>query len=88
MIEEVKLLQKVDNANIIQFFGSWYNEKANEVVFVTEILTSGTLKESVARPSPAWPRLRPGLPALTRSPPPMTCPRVTASSAASAAACG
>lgn len=45
VIAEVSLLQKISHKYIIKFYGSWYNEASSEVVFITEFVTSGTLKE-------------------------------------------
>ena len=43
--EEVRLLKQVDHPNIIRFDGAWANSDGDSVVFITEIVTSGTLKE-------------------------------------------
>ena len=40
-MHEVRLLEQLDHGNIISFFGSWVNREREEVVFITEILSSG-----------------------------------------------
>jgi len=43
IVNEVRLLERLHHANIISFHGSWVNRERQEVNFVTEILSSGTL---------------------------------------------
>lgn len=40
---EVEILKKVRHSNIINFHDTWYRN--GEVIFVTELMTSGTLRE-------------------------------------------
>jgi len=47
IVNEVQLLQRLSHKNIISFHGSWVNREKEQVVFVTEILSSGTLKSFV-----------------------------------------
>ncbi|KAJ1463194.1 kinase-like domain-containing protein [Pelagophyceae sp. CCMP2097] len=47
VINEVKLLDELEHENIIDFHGSWVNRERGEVVFVTEILSSGSLKKFI-----------------------------------------
>ncbi|KAL3666901.1 hypothetical protein V7S43_007850 [Phytophthora oleae] len=49
IIQEVQLLQKLEHKNIINFYGSWFSKEKNQVVFITEIMTSGTLKSYIKR---------------------------------------
>ena len=49
IINEVRLLEKLDHQNIISFYGSWVNREREQVVFVTEILSSGTLKSFIKK---------------------------------------
>ena len=49
IINEVRLLEKLNHNNIISFHGSWVNREREEVVFVTEILSSGTLKSFMTK---------------------------------------
>ena len=42
--QEVLLLKKLNHPNIIKYINGWVNEKKNEFVFITEILTGGNLK--------------------------------------------
>jgi serine/threonine protein kinase len=41
--QEIEILKRVRHPNIIQFYDCWYNN--TEFVFVTELMTSGTLRE-------------------------------------------
>ena len=43
IVNEVRLLERLHHPNIIIFHGSWVNRERQEVNFVTEILSSGTL---------------------------------------------
>uniref|UniRef100_A0A7S3JUI1 non-specific serine/threonine protein kinase n=1 Tax=Aureoumbra lagunensis TaxID=44058 RepID=A0A7S3JUI1_9STRA len=47
VINEVRLLDRLEHENIIDFHGSWVNREKGEVVFVTEILSSGSLKRFI-----------------------------------------
>jgi WNK lysine deficient protein kinase len=47
IINEVRLLERLHHENIISFHGSWVNRERQEVIFVTEILSSGTLKSFI-----------------------------------------
>eukprot|EP00557_Chaetoceros_sp_GSL56_P006807 CAMPEP_0176495324 /NCGR_PEP_ID=MMETSP0200_2-20121128/10586_1 /TAXON_ID=947934 /ORGANISM="Chaetoceros sp., Strain GSL56" /LENGTH=1214 /DNA_ID=CAMNT_0017893175 /DNA_START=711 /DNA_END=4355 /DNA_ORIENTATION=- len=47
IVNEVKLLEKLNHSNIISFHGSWVNRELEQVIFVTEILSSGTLKQFI-----------------------------------------
>ena len=47
IIHEVRLLERLHHNNIISFHGSWVNREKEQVVFVTEILSSGTLKSFI-----------------------------------------
>lgn len=49
IVNEVRLLERLHHANIISFHGSWVNRERQEVNFVTEILSSGTLKSFVKK---------------------------------------
>ena len=44
---EVHLLERLHHSNIISFHGSWANREKEQVIFVTEILSSGTLKQFI-----------------------------------------
>ncbi len=44
IVNEVRLLDRLHHPNIISFHGSWVNHETERVIFVTEILSSGTLK--------------------------------------------
>lgn len=49
IVNEVRLLERLHHHNIISFYGSWVNRERQEVHFVTEILSSGTLKSFITR---------------------------------------
>ena len=49
IIQEVQLLQKLEHKNIINFYGSWFLKEKNQVVFITEIMTAGTLTSYIKR---------------------------------------
>jgi len=49
IVNEVRLLERLHHHNIISFHGSWVNRERQEVNFVTEILSSGTLKSFIAK---------------------------------------
>lgn len=43
IMNEVRLLQNLEHKNLVQFHGSWVNREREEVIFVTEIMQSGSL---------------------------------------------
>ncbi|KND03674.1 WNK protein kinase [Spizellomyces punctatus DAOM BR117] len=45
--EEIEILKRVRHPNIIQFHDCWYNNM--EFVFITELMTSGTLREYIRK---------------------------------------
>ncbi|KAJ3020852.1 signal transducing kinase of the PAK [Thoreauomyces humboldtii] len=45
--EEIEILKRVRHPNIIQFHDCWYNN--TEFVFITELMTSGTLREYIRK---------------------------------------
>ncbi|CAO0796900.1 unnamed protein product [Mucor circinelloides] len=47
---EIEILKSVRHPNIITFHEAWYNE--SEFVFITELMTSGTLREYIRKLSP------------------------------------
>ena len=42
---EVKLLKGLEHPNVIKYHNSWVNREREEIIFVTEIMSSGSLKE-------------------------------------------
>jgi len=54
--DEIKLLKDLHHRNIIHFISVWLNKDKNEVVFITEILTGGSLKTYLKKIK--YPRLR------------------------------
>ncbi|KAL9538138.1 hypothetical protein MBANPS3_011169 [Mucor bainieri] len=47
---EIQILKSVRHPNIIAFHDAWYGE--NEFVFITELMTSGTLREYIRKLAP------------------------------------
>ena len=43
LTQEIEILKRVRHPNIITFLDSWYT--SGELVFITEMMTSGTLRE-------------------------------------------
>lgn len=43
LCQEIEILKQVRHPNIIAFRDAWYNN--GEFVFITELITSGTLRE-------------------------------------------
>jgi WNK lysine deficient protein kinase len=43
LTQEIEILNRVRHPNIITFMDSWYTN--GELVFITEMMTSGTLRE-------------------------------------------
>ena len=46
---EIDLIKKLDHKNIIHFISAWYNNERQEVVFITELITGGSLKKYVKK---------------------------------------
>ena len=42
---EVRLLKTLKHKNIIKFYNSWLDRKNNNINFITEVFTSGTLRQ-------------------------------------------
>lgn len=47
LVQETEILKKVRHPNVIHFYDSWYAN--GEFVFVTELMTSGTLREYIKK---------------------------------------
>ncbi|RWW85565.1 hypothetical protein BHE74_00005740 [Ensete ventricosum] len=45
LCSEVLLLQTLKHKNIIKFYNSWRDDKNNNINFITEVFTSGTLRQ-------------------------------------------
>ncbi|KAI8369296.1 kinase-like domain-containing protein [Radiomyces spectabilis] len=48
---EIEILKSVRHPNIITFHDAWYND--TEFIFITELMTSGTLREYIRKLSPS-----------------------------------
>ncbi|KAI7904326.1 kinase-like domain-containing protein [Cokeromyces recurvatus] len=46
---EIEILKSVRHPNIIAFHDAWLNENRTEFIFVTELMTSGTLREYIRK---------------------------------------
>jgi WNK lysine deficient protein kinase len=42
---EVKLLKDIPHKNVIKYFNSWVDREKEQIVFITEIMSSGSLKD-------------------------------------------
>ncbi|GBG34492.1 Serine/threonine-protein kinase WNK [Hondaea fermentalgiana] len=47
VMQEMKILQNLDHPSIIHFFSSFLKQEAEAVIFITEMMASGTLKEFI-----------------------------------------
>lgn len=45
LFAEIRVLKQLKHKNIMSFFDSWLDEKTNNVNFITELFTSGTLRQ-------------------------------------------
>ena len=43
--DEIALLKSLKHSNIINFISAWINKQKDEVVFITEVVTGGSLKK-------------------------------------------
>lgn len=51
ILQEMRILQQLDHPNIIKFYASWLQKEEQTLVFITEIITTGTLKNfTLTRP--------------------------------------
>jgi WNK lysine deficient protein kinase len=42
---EIRLLKTLNHPNIIKYFSSWVDREREMIIFVTELLSNGSLKE-------------------------------------------
>ena len=42
---EVKLLRDIEHKNVIKYYSSWVDREKEQIVFITEIMSHGSLKE-------------------------------------------
>lgn len=45
VLKEVNFLRTLRHPNLIKFFGAWLSDDKTKVIFITELMSSGTLKE-------------------------------------------
>jgi WNK lysine deficient protein kinase len=45
--DEINLLKSLKHPNVIHFINAWINRQKDEVVFITEIVTGGSLKKYI-----------------------------------------
>lgn len=45
ILDEINLLKSLKHPNIISFISAWLNKRKEEVVFITEIVSGGSLKK-------------------------------------------
>ena len=46
---EMTLISGMDHKNIIHFINCWENKKKEEIVFITEMITGGTLRSYIKK---------------------------------------
>ncbi len=49
ILNEIALLKQLQHTNLIAFYGAWVSKDKDKVVFITELMSSGTLKEFCTR---------------------------------------
>ncbi|KAJ6249912.1 wnk kinase [Anaeramoeba flamelloides] len=49
LLNEINLLREIKNHGIIDLMGCWFDEEKNVIVFITELMTSGTLRDYVKK---------------------------------------
>ena len=47
VLREIQFFQQIRHQNIIEFYHFWVDETKNQVVFITELMPSGTLTQCV-----------------------------------------
>lgn len=46
---EMQLIKNLKHKNIIHFINGWQNKEKNEVIFITEMITGGTLRSYIKK---------------------------------------
>ena len=46
---EIDLIKSLEHKNIIHFISAWFNKEKEEVIFVTEMVTGGSLRKYVKK---------------------------------------
>ena len=54
--EEINLIKTLTHQNIIHFISAWVNKQKDEVIFITEMITGGSLRQYLRRIK--YPRLK------------------------------
>eukprot|EP00768_Dysnectes_brevis_P005554 gnl/Dysnectes_brevis/4060_a5319_639.p1 GENE.gnl/Dysnectes_brevis/4060_a5319_639~~gnl/Dysnectes_brevis/4060_a5319_639.p1 ORF type:complete len:610 (+),score=213.61 gnl/Dysnectes_brevis/4060_a5319_639:86-1915(+) len=57
IFQELDLLKRVEHLNIINFYDQWIDEDTSSLVFITEYMSSGTLRKYVKRVRTVRPRV-------------------------------
>lgn len=52
LFAEVRVLKQLKHKNIMTFYDSWVENKGYTINFITELFTSGTLRQYAPCPSP------------------------------------
>jgi len=47
--EEIKILSSLNHSNIINFYDFYIDQEKKRIIFITELMTSGTLRQFVLR---------------------------------------
>jgi serine/threonine protein kinase len=55
--QEIEILKRIRHPNIITFHDSWLNDVDQEFVFITELMSSGTLREYIKTLHPVNPKI-------------------------------
>ena len=59
LFAEIRVLKQLKHKNIMTFFDSWLDTRTNTVNFITELFTSGTLRQCGPRPATLAPTTPP-----------------------------
>ncbi|KAG9395687.1 Protein kinase domain [Carpediemonas membranifera] len=49
LLSEIEIISSIEHPSIINFYDAWKSDDGNQVVFITEAMTSGTLTEYIKR---------------------------------------
>ena len=57
LLSEVTILKGLNSPTIIELYDSWVSEDKSQICFITEFMTSGTLKQFIARAGDPKPKV-------------------------------